>query len=122
MLVLTRKMDEQILIGNDIKITLVRVRGNSVRIGIEAPNEVRILRGELERDDSVPRSSAVAIPTAKAIDEQASTEITSSNSRNRIQPSSANRQVFVGSVRRNGVDVQLRRFTAAPLARFMMAQ
>jgi carbon storage regulator CsrA len=49
MLVLTRKANEQILIGDDIKITLVRVRGNSVRIGIEAPREVRVVRGELAR-------------------------------------------------------------------------
>ena len=48
MLVLTRKADEQILIGDDIKITLVRVRGNSVRIGIDAPRQVRIVRGELD--------------------------------------------------------------------------
>ena len=47
MLVLTRKANEQILIGDDIKITLVRVRGNSVRVGIEAPREVRVVRGEL---------------------------------------------------------------------------
>ena len=49
MLVLTRKANEQILIGDDIKITLVRVRGNSVRIGIEAPRDVRVVRGELAR-------------------------------------------------------------------------
>ena len=47
MLVLTRKANEQILIGDDIKITLVRVRGDSVRVGIEAPREVRVVRGEL---------------------------------------------------------------------------
>ncbi len=52
MLVLTRKTDEQILIGDDIKITLIRVRGNSVRIGIDAPREVRVVRGELEAFDS----------------------------------------------------------------------
>lgn len=49
MLVLTRKMDEQILIGDNIKITLLRVRGNSVRIGIEAPRDVRVVRSELKR-------------------------------------------------------------------------
>ena len=48
MLVLTRKADEQILIGDDIKITLVRVRGNSVRLGIDAPRDVRIVRAELD--------------------------------------------------------------------------
>ncbi len=47
MLVLTRKVDEQILIGDDIKITVLRVRGNSIRIGIEAPRSTRVIRGEL---------------------------------------------------------------------------
>ena len=53
MLVLTRKADEQILIGDDIKITLVRVRGNSVRVGIDAPKNIRIVRGELRPQDVV---------------------------------------------------------------------
>ena len=52
MLVLTRKLQEEILIGDNIKVTLMRVRGNTVRIGIEAPRDVRIVRGELERLDS----------------------------------------------------------------------
>jgi carbon storage regulator CsrA len=47
MLVLTRKENEQILIGDDIKITLVKIRGKGVRVGIEAPREVRVVRGEL---------------------------------------------------------------------------
>lgn len=47
MLVLTRKPDEQILIGDQIKLTVVRVRGNQVKIGIEAPREIRVIRGEL---------------------------------------------------------------------------
>ena len=48
MLVLTRKTDEEILIGDDIKITLVRVKGNTVRLGIDAPREIRVVRGELQ--------------------------------------------------------------------------
>jgi carbon storage regulator CsrA len=52
MLVLTRKMDEAILIGNDIKITLVRVKGNTVRIGIDAPRDIRVVRGELQLQDT----------------------------------------------------------------------
>lgn len=47
MLVLSRKVDQEILIGDDIKLTIVRVDGNRVRIGICAPSDVRILRGEL---------------------------------------------------------------------------
>ena len=47
MLVLTRKLDEQILIGDDIKVTLLRVKGNTVRIGIEAPREITVYRHEI---------------------------------------------------------------------------
>ncbi|HEX4149125.1 MAG TPA: carbon storage regulator [Pirellulales bacterium] len=48
MLVLTRKTQEQIQIGNNIKITILQVKGQAVRIGIEAPRDVRVLRGELQ--------------------------------------------------------------------------
>jgi carbon storage regulator CsrA len=47
MLVLTRKQKESIKIGDSIVITILRVQGQSVRVGIEAPREVRVVRGEL---------------------------------------------------------------------------
>ena len=47
MLVLTRKTQEKIQIGDNITITIVRVKGQSVRVGIEAPQDVRVIRGEL---------------------------------------------------------------------------
>lgn len=47
MLVLSRKVSQQILIGSDIRITIVKVERNQVRIGIEAPRDVTILRDEL---------------------------------------------------------------------------
>lgn len=47
MLVLTRKLQEQIRIGDNITITILRVKGRSVRVGIEAPRDVRLVRGEL---------------------------------------------------------------------------
>ncbi len=47
MLVLSRKHNETLHIGNDIVITIVRVRGDSVRIGIQAPKEIHIMRSEL---------------------------------------------------------------------------
>jgi len=49
MLVLKRKAGERILIGDDIVITVLDNRGDGVRIGIEAPAGVRILRDELHR-------------------------------------------------------------------------
>lgn len=47
MLVLSRKTSERILIGDDISITIVRIGPNSVRIGIEAPKSMNIVREEL---------------------------------------------------------------------------
>jgi len=47
MLVLTRKTGEGILIGDDIRITIVETRGNSIRVGISAPREMKIHRLEV---------------------------------------------------------------------------
>lgn len=47
MLVLTRKIQETIVISDNIKITILGVRGCVVRIGIEAPKDVRIMREEI---------------------------------------------------------------------------
>jgi carbon storage regulator len=55
MLVLSRKLSERILIGPDIAITIVKIEGNQVRVGIEAPPDVTILRSELaDRSNSSP--------------------------------------------------------------------
>lgn len=60
MLVLTRKPRQEIQIGNGVTITVLRVKGQSVRIGIEAPNDIRIVRGELNltSDQDAPSSQA----------------------------------------------------------------
>lgn len=47
MLVLTRKSDESIKLGDDITVTIVEIKGNAVRLGIEAPDGLRIYRKEL---------------------------------------------------------------------------
>ncbi len=47
MLVLTRKLNERIQIGDKITVSILRIKGNSVRVGIEAPRQVRVVRGEL---------------------------------------------------------------------------
>jgi carbon storage regulator len=47
MLVLCRRPGEKVVIGNGITLTVVEVAGNKVRVGIDAPDDVRILRGEL---------------------------------------------------------------------------
>lgn len=47
MLVLTRKVGEQIVISDEIRVTVLQVRGNRVRLGIEAPAHVSIQRQEM---------------------------------------------------------------------------
>ena len=47
MLILTRKVSESVLIGNDISITILSVRGNQVKLGVEAPKEVSVHREEI---------------------------------------------------------------------------
>lgn len=56
MLILTRRINESLKIGADITITVMGVKGTQVRIGIEAPKDVTVLREEIadrgKRDDS----------------------------------------------------------------------
>jgi carbon storage regulator len=47
MLVLSRKPGEKLVIDNNITITVLEVAGNRVKLGVEAPGDVRVLRGEL---------------------------------------------------------------------------
>lgn len=72
MLVLSRKMDEQIVIGEEIRITVLRVKGDRVKLGIQAGEELKIMRGELLDITDQPTlepQSTIADPTMGLIDE-----------------------------------------------------
>lgn len=51
MLVLSRKLNEKIIIEGNIVVTVVEIKGNIVRLGFDAPREVGIVRSELQEDD-----------------------------------------------------------------------
>ncbi len=71
MLVLTRKPAETIRIGEDIVIKVIKTGKGTVRIGIEAPASVRVMRGELvEESTPVPVIPAVLGPVLRAISDQ----------------------------------------------------
>ena len=53
MLVLTRKENQSVRIGNDVVVKILAVKGNRITIGIEAPKEVKILRTELPPKETV---------------------------------------------------------------------
>jgi carbon storage regulator len=59
MLVLSRKPLERIQIGDSIVLTVVRIDGNTVRLGIEAPTDVRVFREELLPESILRRGTPV---------------------------------------------------------------
>ena len=67
MLVLRRKTGERILIDGRIEVTVLRVRGGKVRLGVAAPRSVRVLRQEVLRREEVPTD-----PTATSVEVEVS--------------------------------------------------
>ena len=70
MLVLSRKESERIRLGDSIVVTVVRVAGDKVRLGIEAPSDMLVLRDELEahprlHDETMTKSATADLPTAR---------------------------------------------------------
>jgi carbon storage regulator len=60
MLVLTRKKGQSLVIGRDIRVVVVEVSGDFVRLGIEAPPEVAVFREEIYRDVQEENRAAMA--------------------------------------------------------------
>src|SRR5438045_9701175 len=58
MLVLTRKLQQQIKIGEQITVTILKLKGNTVRVGIQAPRDVRVIRGELPKENAAQGAGA----------------------------------------------------------------
>lgn len=62
MLILTRRVGESIVVGDDIVLTVFEVRGDAVRIGIEAPRSVKVNRKEIYEE--IQRSNAQAVSSS----------------------------------------------------------
>lgn len=69
MLVLSRKRNEVIVIGDDIKIVVVDIRGDKVRLGIDAPENVKVNRQEVA--DAIARELAAAAEGDQTVEESA---------------------------------------------------
>ena len=70
MLILSRKIDEKIKIGNDITITLIDVHGDQVKIGVEAPKDVKVFRQEVF-DAIQNENKAAVVQTEDAANDKA---------------------------------------------------
>jgi carbon storage regulator len=68
MLVLTRKPGEAILIGDDIVVTFLESRGDSIRVGIEAPSGVKIQRSEIVQ--AVTEANRAAVETDSSAEDR----------------------------------------------------
>lgn len=66
MLVLSRKSGERILIGDEIAVTIVRIGPNTVRLGIDAPRDMNIVREELCVGTEPTAASEVTVRAAEA--------------------------------------------------------
>jgi len=60
MLVLSRKIGEQIIIGDGVTVTVLEIQGQRIKLGIEAPRDCRVLRGELNQWAGEGTSDAIA--------------------------------------------------------------
>ncbi len=61
MLILSRKVDEKIKIGNDITLTIIEVKGDQVKVGVEAPKNIKVFRQEVfEEIQKENKDAAVA--------------------------------------------------------------
>ncbi len=67
MLILARRLNEQIVIGDDIRVSVVDIRGDQVKLGIEAPRSVKVYRQEvydaIQAENREAAQSATALPS-----------------------------------------------------------
>ena len=66
MLILSRKTNEKIMIGDDISISIIEIRGDQVRIGVDAPKTVKVFRQEvfdaIKAENKAAAQSALSLP------------------------------------------------------------
>ncbi|MEJ5188369.1 carbon storage regulator CsrA [Treponema sp. J25] len=65
MLILSRKVNEKIMIGTDISISVIEIRGDQVKLGVEAPAAVKVYRQEVF--DAIMRENRAAAESAPAL-------------------------------------------------------
>lgn len=68
MLILSRKINEKIMIGDEVSVTIIEIRGDQVKIGIEAPKSVKVFRQEVfEAIKNENRAAATSAPNLEGL-------------------------------------------------------
>jgi len=66
MLILSRKINEKIMIGDDISVSIIEIRGDQVRLGVDAPKSIKVYRQEvfdaIKAENKVAAQSAIVFP------------------------------------------------------------
>lgn len=118
MLVLSRKLQEQIKIGEEITVTVLKVKGNVVRVGIEAPKAMRVIRAELPKLNPTSNASLAVAEPSEATAEIAEVEV-SANPATSVSAEEPVQQPAGQQVMPSGLLLSLRRHrkrrTTAPL-------
>ena len=65
MLILSRKTNEKIMIGDDISVSIIEIRGDQVRIGVDAPKSVKVFRQEVF--DAIKAENKAAVQSASVL-------------------------------------------------------
>jgi len=65
MLILSRKINEKVVIGDDISVSIIEIRGDQVRIGIDAPKKIKVFRQEVY--DAIKAENLAATKSASVI-------------------------------------------------------
>lgn len=68
MLILSRKTDQTIKIGDDITITIIDIHGDQVKIGVDAPRDVKVFRQEVFNAIKTENTAAASVNTDKILD------------------------------------------------------
>jgi carbon storage regulator len=66
MLILSRKVNEKVMIGDDISVSIIEIRGDQVRLGVDAPKTVKVFRqevyNEIKAENQAAAASVASIP------------------------------------------------------------
>lgn len=60
MLILTRKHNESIMVGDDIEIVVLEIKGEQIKLGVKAPDNIRVYRGEVYKEIQIENREAAA--------------------------------------------------------------